>query len=77
MSARTPGGTTGCAPDQALVGETPVSQRLYRVSRRDLPLHCPLDGQSLWNAHPRVFLPIEETGRVRCPYCSAEYILVD
>lgn len=30
---------------------------------------------SLWNSHPRVFLPIEETGRARCPYCSAEFVL--
>ena len=30
----------------------------YRVSRAELPLHCPLPGTSLWNSHPRVFLPI-------------------
>jgi uncharacterized Zn-finger protein len=29
----------------------------------------------IWDAHPRVYLPIEETGNIRCPYCSAEYIL--
>ncbi|HHM06108.1 MAG TPA: zinc-finger domain-containing protein [Gammaproteobacteria bacterium] len=31
---------------------------------------------SLWNSHPRVFLPIEENGgKVQCPYCGAEYTL--
>ena len=54
---------------------TPNGSRLYRVRRRDLPLHCPLPSMSLWNSHPRVFLPIEETGRARCPYCSAEFVL--
>jgi uncharacterized Zn-finger protein len=49
----------------------------YRVSRAELPLHCPLPGTSLWNSHPRVFLPIEETGEAVCPYCGARYTLVD
>jgi len=30
---------------------------------------------SLWNAHPRVYLPIEDTGFAKCPYCGAEYTL--
>jgi hypothetical protein len=30
---------------------------------------------TLWNSHPRVYLPIEATGFAKCPYCSAEYIL--
>jgi len=27
----------------------------------------------LWNSHPKVFLPIEETGEAKCPYCGAQY----
>lgn len=49
----------------------------FRVGRADLPLHCPLPGSSLWNSHPRVFLPIEETGEAVCPYCGSRYVLVD
>ncbi|MEM7082272.1 MAG: zinc-finger domain-containing protein [Pseudomonadota bacterium] len=41
----------------------------------DLPLHCPLPGTSLWNSHPRVYLPIEKTGTAKCPYCGAVYTL--
>ncbi|MGB5260602.1 MAG: zinc-finger domain-containing protein [Gammaproteobacteria bacterium] len=48
----------------------------YKVTHADLPLHCPMDGMSLWNSHPRVYLAIEETGKARCPYCSADYTLV-
>ncbi len=54
------------------------AQHRYEITRADLPLHCPLDGMSLWNSHPRVFLPIEQTGgRAKCPYCGAEYVLKD
>ncbi|MHB1644495.1 MAG: zinc-finger domain-containing protein, partial [Acidithiobacillus sp.] len=30
---------------------------------------------SRWDGHPRVFLKIEETGEVRCPYCGTLYVL--
>ena len=53
----------------------PNARNHYEVTGSDLPLHCPLDGMSLWNSHPRVFLPIEETGKAKCPYCGAEYEL--
>ena len=51
------------------------AQNKYEVSKADLPLHCPMDGMSLWNSHPKVFLPIEKTGHAKCPYCGAEYSL--
>jgi len=51
------------------------AQNRYEVTAADLPLHCPMDGMSLWNSHPRVFLQIEEKGEVVCPYCGAEYVL--
>ena len=53
----------------------PNPDNRYEVTRADLPLHCPLPGMALWNMHPRVFLPIEATGRAKCPYCGAEYVL--
>ncbi len=49
----------------------------YEVSRKDLPHSCPTAGQKIWDSHPRVYLPIEETGTAVCPYCSARYRLVD
>ena len=43
--------------------ETPSNTRLRQeVTRQDLPLHCPMPGTSLWNSHPRVYLPIEDSG---------------
>lgn len=47
----------------------------YEVKHTDLPLSCPLPDSRVWDAHPRVYLPIEDTGRAVCPYCGAEYIL--
>ncbi len=55
----------------------PNAQNLYRVTRADLPLHCPMESMSLWNSHPRVYLPIEATGKAKCPYCGADYVLKD
>ena len=50
--------------------------RYIEVMAKDLPLHCPMPSQVLWNAHPRVFLPIEETGEALCPYCGTRYKLI-
>jgi uncharacterized Zn-finger protein len=56
--------------------KTPASTaKLYQVTQKDLPLSCPMPNMTLWNAHPRVYLPIEKTGKARCPYCSAQYVL--
>ena len=63
------------AADDSL--ETASTQTAYEVKRADLPLSCPTHEQKLWNSHPRVYLPIEKTGEARCPYCSADYVLVD
>lgn len=51
------------------------TEKTYKVHTKDLPLSCPMDHMTLWNAHPKVYLPIEETGEVVCPYCSAHYLL--
>ena len=53
------------------------AQHRYRVRPGDLPLSCPMRGMYLWNSHPKVFLPIEETGEAKCPYCGAQYFLGD
>ena len=49
----------------------------YKVQQKDLPLSCPMPSMALWNAHPKVYLPIEVTKEAICPYCSAHYILIE
>ncbi|MFN0315203.1 MAG: zinc-finger domain-containing protein [Burkholderiales bacterium] len=56
-------------------GKTSNTQRQIEVSAQDLPLHCPMPNMTLWNAHPRVYLPIEKTGEALCPYCGTRYNL--
>lgn len=51
--------------------------RRYDVSHDDLPLSCPMPNMRIWDAHPRVYLPIEESGQAVCPYCEAKYFLAD
>ncbi|HET7607554.1 MAG TPA: zinc-finger domain-containing protein [Gammaproteobacteria bacterium] len=53
------------------------AERVYQVTRADLPLHCPTPSMYLWNSHPKVYLPIEVTGEAKCPYCSSTYRLVE
>lgn len=52
-----------------------TKDQVIEVTAKDLPLHCPTPQMSLWNAHPRVFLPVEKTGEAMCPYCGARYRL--
>ncbi|MEO8007853.1 MAG: zinc-finger domain-containing protein [Betaproteobacteria bacterium] len=50
-------------------------QKQVEVTAADMPLHCPLASQKLWDSHPRVFLPIGDDGTALCPYCATRYIL--
>lgn len=55
---------------------TELNQKSVELTAKDLPLHCPLPSQKLWNTHPRVFLDIAHTREARCPYCGTLYRLV-
>jgi len=49
--------------------------RIRKVRPADLPLCCPLPGECVWNAHPRVYLTLDEKGHAQCPYCGTRYAL--
>jgi len=61
-------------PDKGPAVSTPYQTKHHGICRDELPVHCPLPGASLWNADPRVYLPLEETGKAQCPYCGAEFV---
>lgn len=43
----------------------------------ELPFCCPQPGQRVWDAHPRVYLPLDaKKPRQVCPYCGTTYRLV-
>jgi len=50
------------------------TENCYIITREDLPLSCPSVHMEVWDAHPRVYLPLEENGEAICPYCNAKYI---
>lgn len=52
-------------------------KKYYQVSKSELPLRCPTESMGLWNSHPRVYIPIEDTGEAKCPYCGTEFKLTD
>ena len=56
-------------------GQTDNRSRHIEITATELPLHCPTSAMRLWNSHPRVFLPIEQTGSALCPYCGTQYTL--
>ena len=50
-----------------------ITQRYIEVTADDLPLACPMPDMNLWNAHPKVMIPLNEGGEARCPYCGTLY----
>lgn len=51
------------------------THKQLEITYDDLPLSCPLQDERVWDGHPRVYLPIEEVGKVICPYCGCKYSL--
>lgn len=58
------------------VGGEACTELHYWVTQADLPLSCPPRDKRVWDAHPRVYLPIEQEGRLPCPYCGTVYEMV-
>jgi len=64
------------ASDQSAYS-TPNAKTAIEVKVEDLPIHCPVPGSSLWNSHPRVYIPVQENGgEAKCPYCGATFELL-
>jgi uncharacterized Zn-finger protein len=53
------------------------ASKVYQIKPKDLPLCCPMPNMTLWNSHPRVYLTLDEQGRAKCPYCSADFQMVE
>ncbi len=55
----------------------PNTKTAIEVKAGDLPVHCPVSGSSLWNSHPRVYIPVQENGgESKCPYCGTIFKLL-
>jgi len=53
------------------------TERVYKVTRADLPVSCPTPQMALWNSHPRVYLPLDQQTEAKCPYCGALFQRVE
>jgi len=52
------------------------ANRLYKVSKKDLPICCPMPDMDIWNSHPKVYIPLGDDNKEdMCPYCSAKFEL--
>jgi uncharacterized Zn-finger protein len=65
------------AVDAGARGKESSGEEAIEVSRGQLPHYCPPPGKALWDAHPRIYLPLAESGESRCPYCGTFYRLVE
>lgn len=54
-----------------------AKDQVVRVTRDQLPVYCPTEAMGLWNSHPRVFIPLQETPEAGCPYCGTRFELVE
>lgn len=65
-------------PDTAAQNGLKVScaETTYEVTEADLPVHCPMEGTTLWDSHPRVYIPLDQQNESKCPYCGANYKLI-
>jgi branched-chain amino acid aminotransferase len=52
-------------------------QAMYFDQVKGRRLSCPMPDMMLWCSHPKVYLEIEAAGRVKCPYCGADFVLVN
>lgn len=52
-------------------------QAVIEVTKDELPMHCPAPDSALWDSHPRVFIPLEDTPEASCSYCGTVYKLVE
>ena len=55
----------------------PNARTHVEVTADELPMHCPTPETSLWNSHPRVYIPLEDSPEAACSYCGTVFRLVD
>ena len=57
--------------------QLPRAEMRISVAGHDLPICCPRPETALWNAHPRVYLPLsaDPGSQAICPYCGTRFII--
>lgn len=53
------------------------SDGVVLVTRDQLPMHCPPPNTTLWDGHPKVYIPLEDNPTASCSYCGTQFKLVE
>ena len=53
--------------EQEMAEVSTSAETVFRIKKEQLPLHCPLPEMSLWNQHPKVYIPLDKKGQGKCP----------
>ncbi len=53
------------------------AQNFVEVTADELPITCPMPDAPLWNSHPKVFIPLDDSPVAKCNYCGTEFRLVE
>lgn len=48
---------------------------VHIIPEEDSKICCPPKESAVWNLHPRVYLAIDSSNEVSCPYCGDIYRL--
>lgn len=59
------------------MADQPNAQSLVEVTRDQLPIHCPTPDSTLWDSHPKVYIPLDDAPEAKCSYCGTVYRLVE
>jgi uncharacterized Zn-finger protein len=55
--------------------QRPCQKKQYLVKSQEETIVCPPVDERIWDAHPRVYLKLDENHHIHCPYCGTEFIL--
>ena len=58
-----------------MINKDTFKSSFRKVTKAELPFHCPPKEDTIWNMHPKVFLSFSDNDMVSCPYCGAKYQL--
>jgi len=56
------------------MNDKPCTKKIVEVTS-SVALCCPRENERVWDGHPRVYLEMDASEKVACPYCETEYVL--
>lgn len=57
------------------MSQQPQNKSIKTVNAKEVPISCPMPDEALWNQHPKVYIPLDDSGSGSCPYCGNQFQL--